>query len=147
MIVAQANREAQKTGSNPVDRLYALLKDDVAATDRLIHERMGSSATLIPDLAKYLVDSGGKRLRPLLTLAAATACGHAGAMHIRLAAAVEFIHTATLLHDDVVDASSLRRGKLSANIGWGQKHSILVGDFLLCRAFHLIVDTGEIAEP
>jgi octaprenyl-diphosphate synthase len=143
MIVAQAQRGAQETGASAVDRLHALLRDDVAAADRLIHERMGSSATLIPDLAKYLVDSGGKRLRPLLTLAAAAACGHTGAMHIRLAAAVEFIHTATLLHDDVVDASSLRRGKLSANMVWGNKPSILVGDFLLSRAFQLMVETGD----
>jgi octaprenyl-diphosphate synthase len=145
MIVAQAPRGALETGADPVDRLHALLKDDVAAADRLIHDRMGSSATLIPDLARYLVDSGGKRLRPLLTLAAASACGHTGVMHIRLAAAVEFIHTATLLHDDVVDASSLRRGKLSANMVWGNKPSILVGDFLLSRAFQLMVETGDMA--
>jgi len=145
MIVTQALKEAQDTGANPVDRLHALLKDDVVATDRLIHERMGSTATLIPDLAHHLVDSGGKRLRPLLTLAAASACGHSGVMHIRLAAAVEFIHTATLLHDDVVDASSLRRGKLSANMVWGNKPSILVGDFLLSRAFQLMVETGDMA--
>src|SRR5437773_2468330 len=143
MIIAEASRAAREAGANPIDRLHALLREDVEATDRLIHERMGSSATLIPDLAKYLVDSGGKRLRPLLTLAAATACGHAGAMHIKLAAAVEFIHTATLLHDDVVDASSLRRGKLSANMVWGNKPSILVGDFLLSRAFQLMVETGD----
>lgn len=145
MIVAQVPRGAKEADTNAVDRLHALLKDDVAAADRLIHERMGSSATLIPDLARYLVDSGGKRLRPLLTLAAASACGHTGTMHIRLAAAVEFIHTATLLHDDVVDASSLRRGKLSANMVWGNKPSILVGDFLLSRAFQLMVETGDMA--
>lgn len=144
MIVAQTARQTE-TGGSPVDRLHALLKQDVAAADRLIHERMGSSATLIPDLARHLVDSGGKRLRPLLTLAAANACGHTGTMHIRLAAAVEFIHTATLLHDDVVDASSLRRGKLSANMVWGNKPSILVGDFLLSRAFQLMVETGDMA--
>src|SRR5579862_1191629 len=143
MIVAQAPRGAQDTGVNPVDRLHSLLKDDIAAADGLIHERMGSSATLIPELARYLIDSGGKRLRPLLTLAAANACGHTGSMHIKLAAAVEFIHTATLLHDDVVDASSLRRGKLSANMVWGNKPSILVGDFLLSRAFQLMVETGD----
>src|SRR5438874_1061313 len=143
MIIAEATKTAQEAGANPIDRLHALLREDVEATDRLIHERMGSSDTLIPDLAKYLVDSGGKRLRPLLTLAAATACGHAGAMHIKLAAAVEFIHTATLLHDDVVDASSLRRGKLSANMVWGNKPSILVGDYLLSRAFQLMVETGD----
>src|SRR5579871_5979873 len=145
MIVAQAPKVAEKTAANPIDRLHGLLEDDVAAADRLIHERMGSSATLIPDLTRHLVDSGGKRLRPLLTLAAASVCGHTGNMHIKLAAAVEFIHTATLLHDDVVDASSLRRGKLSANMVWGNKPSILVGDFLLSRAFQLMVETGDMA--
>lgn len=144
MIVTQAPRGGQDTVGNPVDRLHALLKDDVAAVDHLIHERMASNATLIPDLARYLVDSGGKRLRPLLTLAAASACGHVGDTHIKLAAAVEFIHTATLLHDDVVDASSMRRGKLSANLVWGNKPSILVGDFLLSRAFQLMVESGDI---
>jgi octaprenyl-diphosphate synthase len=116
----------------------------MAATDRVIHERMGSTVELIPDLVRHLVDSGGKRLRPLLTLAAATACGHSRGMHIRLAAAVEFIHTATLLHDDVVDASTLRRGKLAANMVWGNKPSVLVGDFLLSRAFQLMVETGDL---
>ena len=143
MIVAEATRGALEPGANAIDRLHALLKGDVAAADSLIHDRMGSSATLIPDLARHLVDSGGKRLRPLLTLAAASVCGHVGDMHIKLAAAVEFIHTATLLHDDVVDASSLRRGKLSANMVWGNKPSILVGDFLLSRAFQLMVETGD----
>ena len=85
---------------------------------------------LIPDLARHLIDSGGKRLRPMLTLAAAQAGGYAGDGHVRLAAAVEFIHTATLLHDDVVDESALRRGKVSANLVWGNKPSVLVGDFL-----------------
>ena len=143
MIIAEASKTARETGTDPIDRLNGLLKDDVGATDGLIHERMASGATLIPDLAKHLVNSGGKRLRPLLTLAAAAACGHTGAMHVKLAAAVEFIHTATLLHDDVVDASSLRRGKLSANMVWGNKPSILVGDFLLSRAFQLMVETGD----
>jgi octaprenyl-diphosphate synthase len=122
-----------------------LVAADMAATDRLIHERMGSAvATLIPDLARHLIDSGGKRLRPLLTLAAARLGGYAGTGHVRLAAAVEFIHTATLLHDDVVDESSLRRGKVSANIVWGNKPSVLVGDFLFSRAFQLMVETGSV---
>ena len=99
---------------------------------------------LIPDLARHLIDSGGKRLRPLLTLAAAKLGGYTGVAHIRLAAAVEFIHTATLLHDDVVDESSLRRGKVSANIVWGNKPSVLVGDFLFSRAFQLMVDAGSL---
>ena len=114
------------------------------ATDRLIHARMGSGVTLIPDLAKHLIDSGGKRLRPMLTLAAAQAGGYAGDNHVKLAAAVEFIHTATLLHDDVVDESALRRGKVSANLMWGNKPSVLVGDFLFSRAFQLMVETGNL---
>ena len=144
MIIAEATKTAQETDANPIDHLHALVENDMAATDRIIHERMGSTVELIPDLTRHLVDSGGKRLRPLLTLAAATACGHTRGMHTRLAAAVEFIHTATLLHDDVVDASTLRRGKLAANMVWGNKPSVLVGDFLLSRAFQLMVDTGDL---
>ena len=103
-----------------------------------------SGVALIPDLARHLIDSGGKRLRPMLTLAAAQAGGYAGDDHVRLAAAVEFIHTATLLHDDVVDESALRRGKVSANLMWGNKPSVLVGDFLFSRAFQLMVETGNL---
>ncbi len=129
---------------SPVERLHALVTADMTATDRLIHERMGSGVLLIPDLARHLIDSGGKRLRPLLTLASARLGGYAGVGHVKLAAAVEFIHTATLLHDDVVDESSLRRGKVSANIVWGNKPSVLVGDFLFSRAFQLMVETGSL---
>jgi len=143
MAIAEAPKTAD-IGQTPVDRLHGLVADDMAATDRAIHDRAGSSITLIPDLARHLIDSGGKRLRPLLTLAAARLCGYAGARHIYLAAAVEFIHTATLLHDDVVDASSLRRGKIAANIVWGNKPTILVGDFLFSRAFQLMVEAGSI---
>jgi octaprenyl-diphosphate synthase len=128
----------------PVDRLHGLVADDMAAADRLIHARLGSSIPLIPDLASHLIDSGGKRLRPLLTLAAARMCGYGGRHHIELAASVEFIHTATLLHDDVVDASALRRGKIAANIVWGNKPTILVGDFLFSRAFQLMVEAGSL---
>jgi octaprenyl-diphosphate synthase len=128
---------------SPVERLHALVAADMAATDRLIHNRMTSEVMLIPDLARHLIDSGGKRLRPMLTLAAARAGGYAGGHHVRLAAAVEFIHTATLLHDDVVDESALRRGKISANLMWGNKPSVLVGDFLFSRAFQLMVETGD----
>lgn len=128
---------------SPVERLHALVADDMGATDRLIHARMTSGVALIPDLARHLIDSGGKRLRPLLTLAAARAGGYAGGDHVKLAAAVEFIHTATLLHDDVVDESALRRGKVSANLMWGNKPSVLVGDFLFSRAFQLMVETGN----
>ena len=128
---------------SPVERLHALVAADMAATDRLIHARMTSGVALIPDLARHLIDSGGKRLRPLLTLAAARAGGYTGDDHVKLAAAVEFIHTATLLHDDVVDESALRRGKVSANLMWGNKPSVLVGDFLFSRAFQLMVETGD----
>ncbi|HXL99661.1 MAG TPA: polyprenyl synthetase family protein, partial [Rhizomicrobium sp.] len=128
---------------SPIDRLSGLVADDIAAAEHIIHERMGSAVALIPDLAQHLIDSGGKRLRPLLTLAAARLCGYTGDAHVKLAAAVEFIHTATLLHDDVVDASALRRGKLAANMVWGNKPSILVGDFLFSRAFQLMVEAGN----
>lgn len=129
---------------SPVEKLHAFVAADMRATDVLIHERLASAVALIPDLARHLIDSGGKRLRPLLTLAAAQIAGYHGSHHINLAAAVEFIHTATLLHDDVVDESSLRRGKVSANIVWGNKASVLVGDFLLSRAFELMVETDEL---
>ena len=145
MTTAEAIRIAREHEASPVDRLFALVEHDMAATDRLIHERMGSPVDLIPQLGKHLVDSGGKRLRPMLTLAAAHLCGYRGAQHIKLAAAVEFIHTATLLHDDVVDASTLRRGKIAANIVWGNKPSILVGDYLFSRAFQLMVEAANLA--
>lgn len=140
-----APRNASKAHDvSPVERLHALVSRDMEATDRLIHERMGNAVSLIPDLARHLIDSGGKRLRPLLTLAAARLGGYDGPAHIKLAAAVEFIHTATLLHDDVVDTSTLRRGKVTANLVWGNKPSVLVGDFLFSRAFQLMVETGSI---
>jgi octaprenyl-diphosphate synthase len=136
--------ETRASDVSPVERLHALVAGDMAATDKLIHERMGSTVALIPDLSRHLIDSGGKRLRPLLTLAAARLGGYGGSSHVKLAAAVEFIHTATLLHDDVVDESALRRGKVSANIVWGNKPSVLVGDFLFSRAFQLMVETGSL---
>src|ERR1700742_414259 len=133
-----------QAGISPVERLNALVASDMKAADKLIHKGMASSVQLIPDLARHLIESGGKRLRPLLTLAAAKAGGYQGEGHVRLAAAVEFIHTATLLHDDVVDESALRRGKVSANLVWGNKPSVLVGDFLFSRAFQLMVETGNL---
>lgn len=145
MVTAQAAKTRTDTAPSPIDRLHTLVSQDMAAADRLIHERLGSTVALIPDLAKHLVDSGGKRLRPLLTLAAAKLGNYQGAAHIRLAAAVEFIHTATLLHDDVVDLSTLRRGKIAANVVWGNKPSVLVGDFLFSRAFQLMVEAGDLA--
>jgi octaprenyl-diphosphate synthase len=122
--------------------------DDLAACNRTIVARMASPVALIPQLAAHIVAAGGKRLRPLLTLAAARLCGYprdaGGARHIGLAACVEFIHTATLLHDDVVDESLLRRGLASANAVFGNKASVLVGDFLFARAFELMVEDGSL---
>lgn len=112
--------------------------------NRLIIERMDSPVALIPQLASHIVAAGGKRMRPMMTLAAAQMLGYRGDGHLNLAAAVEFIHTATLLHDDVVDESDLRRGVDSANAVWGNKPSVLVGDFLFSRAFQLMVETGEL---
>ena len=128
---------------NPVERLAVLAGDDLAAVDAVIYLRMLSEAALIPQLARHLVDSGGKRLRPLITLASARQFRSSGDAHVKLAAAVEFIHTATLLHDDVVDESMLRRGRPAANTLWGNKPSILVGDFLFSRAFQLMVEVGS----
>ena len=128
----------------PMERLAATLADDLAAVDAALAEHMNSSTPLIPQVAAHLVQAGGKRVRPVLTLAAARLCGYEGEDHIRLAAAVEFIHSATLLHDDVVDGSALRRGKPAANTVFGNKPSILVGDFLFSRAFQLMVQTGSI---
>src|ERR1700689_274108 len=117
---------------------------DLDRVNALIVTRMHSPVALIPQLAGHIVSAGGKRLRPLLTLAAARLCGYRGDRHLALAAAVEFIHTATLLHDDVVDASDLRRGLATANAMWGNKPSVLVGDFLFSRAFQLMVEDGSL---
>ncbi len=130
---------------NPVERLATLVGDDLQAVDTVIHSRMTSQTALIPQVTAHLVDSGGKRLRPLITLATARQYGYGGKEHLKLAAAVEFIHTATLLHDDVVDGSGMRRGRPAANTVWGNKPSILVGDFLFSRAFQLMVETGSTA--
>ncbi|WP_298263387.1 polyprenyl synthetase family protein [Acidocella sp.] len=130
--------------ADALGRLTALLERDLAATNQTIVARMDSPVALIPQLAAHLVASGGKRLRPLLTLASARLCGYAGERHVRLAACVEFIHTATLLHDDVVDESLLRRGAASANAVFGNKPSVLVGDFLFARAFQLMVEDGSL---
>ena len=143
MLTGTRQVEGQ-AGISPVERLNALVASDMKAADKLIRKGMASSVELIPELARHLIDSGGKRLRPLLTLAAARAGHYQGEGHVRLAAAVEFIHTATLLHDDVVDESALRRGKVTANLVWGNKPSVLVGDYLFSRAFQLMVETGNL---
>ena len=124
--------------------LDALTFEDLKAVNALILRAMESPVTLIPQLASHIIAAGGKRLRPMLTLAAARMCGYAGERHIGLAACVEFIHTATLLHDDVVDESALRRGAESANAIWGNEASVLVGDFLFSRSFELMVADGSL---
>ncbi len=132
---------ARPAGS--VDLLSELAGADMAGVDRLIVERMDSPVPVIPALADHLIAAGGKRLRPLLTVAAARLAGARDDACLKLAAAVEFIHTATLLHDDVVDGSQLRRGKVAAHLIWGAPSSVLVGDFLFARAFELMVDAGS----
>ncbi|TDR94366.1 polyprenyl synthetase family protein [Enterovirga rhinocerotis] len=126
-----------------IDDLVRLVKADMARVNALILSRTGSRVTMIPEVANHLISSGGKRLRPMLTLATAALSGYGGEGHVRLAAAVEFMHTATLLHDDVVDASTMRRGKIAARMMWGNEASVLVGDFLLGQAFKMMVETGS----
>lgn len=124
--------------------LRQLVQDDLARVNQLIVEQGKNEIALINDVASHIIAAGGKRLRPCLTIAAAKLCGYTGDRHVRLAACVEFLHTATLLHDDVVDASDLRRGAATANAVWGNKSSVLVGDFMLSRAFQLMVADGAI---
>lgn len=131
--------------ATPMDRLVALLRPELADVERLLAERAASPVATIPDLSGYLIAAGGKRLRPVLTLAAARAVGGRGGDAVcKLATAVEFIHTATLLHDDVVDDSDLRRGKAAAKNVWGASASILVGDFLFARSFTLMTETRDL---
>lgn len=131
--------------AKPQDRLAEWLAADMAAVNDLIRLRMASEhAPRIPEVTAHLVEAGGKRLRPLLTLAAARMCGYDGPFHVHLAATVEFIHTATLLHDDVVDESERRRGRPTANLLWDNKTSVLVGDYLFSRSFQLMVETGSL---
>ncbi len=133
------------SGEDALTDLVAQVRDDLQACNHVIVARMDSPVALIPQLAAHIVAAGGKRLRPVLTLAAARMCGYGGGLrHVHLAACVEFIHTATLLHDDVVDESQLRRGLASANAVFGNKASVLVGDFLFARAFQLMVADGSL---
>ncbi len=133
--------QASQAASHPLATLAAALAEDMAAVGRLIRERMASAdVPRISEVAAHVIEAGGKRIRPLLTLASARLCGYAGDDHIKLAATVEFIHTATLLHDDVVDGSTQRRGRPSANFLWDNKSSVLVGDYLFARAFQLMVE-------
>ncbi len=142
--VLDAAKAVMPRPSGSVDHLARLARDDMAGVDAIIRARMQSPVSVIPALADHLIDAGGKRLRPLLAVAAARLAGGEGDAGLKLAAAVEFIHTATLLHDDVVDSSRLRRGKVAAHLIWGAPSSVLVGDFLFARAFELIVETGAL---
>ena len=126
-----------------LDAIQALVAADMDAVDSAIHERLRSDVVLISQLGHYIVNNGGKRLRPRLVLLGAGAAGYHGREHITLAAIIEFIHTATLLHDDVVDASDMRRGQRTANDLWGNEAAVLVGDFLYSRAFEMMVEVGS----
>ena len=131
----------EKSPESPTfDSVVALTRDDMQAVDRLISASLKSDVALVSQVSKYIVMSGGKRLRPVIVLLASRALGYEGDQHIRAAAIVEFIHTATLLHDDVVDSSARRRGQDSANMVFGNQASVLVGDFLYSRAFQMMVD-------
>lgn len=143
MSVLTQMREAQS--ATPIERLVAATEADMAKVNDLILSRAESHVDMVPELARYLIESGGKRLRPMLTVAAAALFGRGNGSAVNFAAAVEFMHNATLLHDDVVDDSDMRRGKPAARMVWGNKASILVGDFLLGQAFMMMVETGDIA--
>ncbi len=154
-MVASTNREEralglvlafdEKSGDSGLERLVALVAQDMNRVNQTILARTGSDVAMIPEVANHLISSGGKRLRPMLVLAAAGLAGYKGEGHVKLAAAVEFMHTATLLHDDVVDESDMRRGKLAARMLWGNEASVLVGDFLLGQAFRMMVEVGSLA--
>ncbi len=133
----------KQEGILDIQDIRMLVRSESLAVDRLILERLRSDVALINELGRYIINSGGKRLRPLLVLLAARACGYQGQHHIELAAVIEFIHTATLLHDDVVDASDLRRGNQTANAIWGNEAAVLVGDFLYSRSFEMMVGVGD----
>lgn len=124
--------------------LLDIVDDDMSQINRIILDKAISDVEMIPELAHHLIDSGGKRLRPMLAIAASKLCGYEGTGHVRTAAAIEFMHTATLLHDDVVDESGTRRGKKTARLIWGNQASVLVGDFLLGQAFRMLVDVGSL---
>ena len=145
MAVSTLTQNENVTSQNPTERLLAETADDMALVNELILSRAESHVDMVPELARYLIESGGKRLRPMLTVAAARLFGKGAGNAVNFAAAVEFMHNATLLHDDVVDESDMRRGKPAARMVWGNKASILVGDFLLGQAFMMMVETGDIA--
>ena len=134
--------EDSQTAVPSIEPLVRLVSADMKRVNQLILSKAGSDVAMIPEVANHLISSGGKRLRPMLTLAAAHLCGYEGDGHVVLATSVEFMHTATLLHDDVVDESDMRRGKPAARKVWGNQASVLVGDFLLGQAFRMMVDVG-----
>jgi len=142
VVVPLDEREFQSGAG--IEPLVRLTRDHMERVNALILSRVTSNVTLIPEIARHLIDSGGKRLRPMLTIAAAQMCGYEGDGHVKLAAGIEFMHTATLLHDDVVDESELRRGKSAARIVWGNQATVLVGDFLLGQAFKMMVEVGSL---
>ncbi|HSE78039.1 MAG TPA: polyprenyl synthetase family protein [Alphaproteobacteria bacterium] len=144
-VVVSLEEERGRAPRASLAALMQLVGADLSQVNALIVRRMDSPVTLIPQLAGHIVAAGGKRLRPMLTLGASRMCDYRGTRHIALATCVEFIHTATLLHDDVVDESDLRRGLATANAVWGNKPSVLVGDFLFSRAFQLMVEDGSLA--
>jgi len=142
-VVVPLDENKRRAGAS-IEPLVGLTHDAMEQVNRIILDRAGSNVELIPEIARHLIDSGGKRLRPMLTIAAAAMCGYRGEGHVKLAASVEFMHTATLLHDDVVDESDLRRGKAAARMLWGNQASVLVGDFLLGQAFKMMVEVGSL---
>jgi octaprenyl-diphosphate synthase len=142
--VVVALDEPRPEGQQGIEALAGLVAADMEKVNALILARAASQVEMVPAIANHLISSGGKRLRPMLALAGARLAGYAGDGHIRLSAAVEFMHTATLLHDDVVDGSEMRRGKLAARMLWGNEASVLVGDFLLGQAFKMMVEVGSL---
>jgi octaprenyl-diphosphate synthase len=136
--------ESKRFATASIEPLVRLTREPMERVNEIILARAGSNVELIPEIARHLIDSGGKRLRPMLTIAAAGMCGYEGDGRVKLAVSVEFMHTATLLHDDVVDESDLRRGKAAARMLWGNQASVLVGDFLLGQAFKMMVEVGSL---
>ena len=143
-IIVNIDERKDQQGKASLQPLMDIVQANLEETNQIILSRMHSEVELIPTLAKHLIAAGGKRLRPVLTLGAANLCGYEGDRAKKLAACVEFIHTATLLHDDVVDESDLRRGNETANVLWGNQASVLVGDFLFSRSFQLMVEDGSL---
>ncbi len=141
VVLSFEESAAERASISPLVEVTAAGMEQV---NRLVVEHTSSDVALIPEVARYLIDSGGKRLRPMVTIASAGACGYRGDAGVKLAASVEFMHTATLFHDDVVDESDTRRGKRAARLVWGNQESVLVGDFLLGQAFRMMVDVGSL---